>query len=59
LTTGTARSVLRSAVSCRRTGGSDSHPASAEDDEYVEQKYREVHDSIQRGMDALALPLFG
>jgi hypothetical protein len=35
----------------------------ANDDEYVERKYREVQDSIQAGMDALAreraLPLFG
>lgn len=35
----------------------------AEDDEYVDAKYREVQDSIQRGMDALArkraLPVFG
>ncbi|MDZ4265699.1 MAG: lysophospholipid acyltransferase family protein [Mycobacterium sp.] len=41
----------------------DHDPARAEDDDYVEQKYREVQDSIQRGMDALArkraLPLFG
>ena len=38
-------------------------PALADDDEYVERKYREVEDSIQRGMDVLArrraLPLFG
>ncbi|HWF30883.1 MAG TPA: lysophospholipid acyltransferase family protein [Mycobacterium sp.] len=37
-------------------------PARAEDDEYVDGKYREVEDSIQEGMDALArkraLPLF-
>src|ERR1700760_3181751 len=37
-------------------------PACAEDDEYVDRKYHEVQDSIQRGMDALArkraLPLF-
>jgi 1-acyl-sn-glycerol-3-phosphate acyltransferase len=36
--------------------------ARAEDDEYVDRKYREVQDSIQQGMDALArkraLPLF-
>lgn len=35
----------------------------AEDDDYVDAKYREVQESIQRGMDALArkraLPLFG
>ena len=41
----------------------DSDPARAEDDDYIEQKYREVEDSIQAGMDALArkrsLPLFG
>lgn len=41
----------------------DPDPALAEDDDYVERKYREVQDSIQRGMDALArkraLPLFG
>lgn len=41
----------------------DHDPSRAEDDDYVEQKYREVQDSIQRGMDALArkrsLPLFG
>jgi 1-acyl-sn-glycerol-3-phosphate acyltransferase len=40
----------------------DRDPARAEDDEYVDAKYREVEDSIQRGMDALArkraLPLF-
>jgi 1-acyl-sn-glycerol-3-phosphate acyltransferase len=38
-------------------------PARADDDDYVEDKYREVEDSIQHGMDALArkraLPLFG
>ena len=38
-------------------------PARAEDDKYVERKYHEVEDSIQRGMDALArkraLPVFG
>ena len=37
--------------------------ARADDDEYIDKKYREVQDSIQRGMDALArkraLPLFG
>jgi 1-acyl-sn-glycerol-3-phosphate acyltransferase len=37
--------------------------ARADDDDYIEQKYGEVQDSIQRGMDALArkraLPLFG
>ena len=36
--------------------------ARAEDDAYVDGKYREVQDSIQQGMDALArkraLPLF-
>jgi 1-acyl-sn-glycerol-3-phosphate acyltransferase len=41
----------------------DSDPERAEDDDYVERKYREVRDSIQHGMDALArrrrLPLFG
>jgi 1-acyl-sn-glycerol-3-phosphate acyltransferase len=41
----------------------DHDPARANDDEYVDRKYREVQDSIQRGMDALArkraLPLFG
>jgi hypothetical protein len=41
----------------------DHDPARAEDDDYVEQKYHEVEDSIQRGMAALArkraLPLFG
>ena len=35
----------------------------ADDDAYVEEKYREVQNSIQRGMDALArkraFPLFG
>jgi hypothetical protein len=40
----------------------DHDPARAEDDEYVDGKYREVQDSIQQGMDALArkraLPLF-
>src|SRR3954451_4168485 len=38
-------------------------PDRADDDDYLEEKYREVQDSIQRGMDALArkraLPLFG
>jgi 1-acyl-sn-glycerol-3-phosphate acyltransferase len=38
-------------------------PARAEDDDYVEAKYDEVRQSIQRGMDKLArrrrLPLFG
>jgi 1-acyl-sn-glycerol-3-phosphate acyltransferase len=41
----------------------DTDPARADDDDYVTQKYDEVQDSIQRGMDALArkrrLPLFG
>jgi 1-acyl-sn-glycerol-3-phosphate acyltransferase len=40
----------------------DHDPARAEDDDYVDGKYREVQDAIQRGMDALArkraLPLF-
>jgi 1-acyl-sn-glycerol-3-phosphate acyltransferase len=41
----------------------DHDPARADDDEYIDKKYREVQESIQRGMDALArkraLPLFG
>lgn len=41
----------------------DHDPVRADDDEYVDRKYQEVQDSIQRGMDALArkraLPLFG
>ncbi|MGB2919178.1 MAG: lysophospholipid acyltransferase family protein [Mycobacterium sp.] len=41
----------------------DHDPDRATDDDYVDSKYREVHDAIQRGMDALArkraLPLFG
>jgi 1-acyl-sn-glycerol-3-phosphate acyltransferase len=41
----------------------DADPDRADDDEYVDQKYDEVQDSIQHGMDALArkraLPLFG
>lgn len=41
----------------------DHDPARADDDEYIDRTYREVQDSIQRGMDALArkraLPLFG
>jgi 1-acyl-sn-glycerol-3-phosphate acyltransferase len=41
----------------------DSDPARADDDEYIDRKYHEVEDSIQRGMDALArkraLPVFG
>jgi 1-acyl-sn-glycerol-3-phosphate acyltransferase len=41
----------------------DGDPSRAEDDDYVEAKYREVCASIQAGMDALArrrrLPLFG
>jgi 1-acyl-sn-glycerol-3-phosphate acyltransferase len=41
----------------------DNDPDRAEDDEYVDRKYHEVQNSIQRGMDALArkraLPLFG
>jgi 1-acyl-sn-glycerol-3-phosphate acyltransferase len=41
----------------------DHDPARADDDEYLEEKYWEVQNSIQRGMDALArkraLPLFG
>jgi len=36
--------------------------ARAEDDQYVDRKYREVEDAIQQGTDALArkraLPLF-
>lgn len=41
----------------------DHDPELADDDEYVDRKYREVQESIQSGMDALArkraLPLFG
>jgi 1-acyl-sn-glycerol-3-phosphate acyltransferase len=41
----------------------DPDPHLADDQDYVESKYEEVQDSIQRGMDALArrrrLPLFG
>jgi 1-acyl-sn-glycerol-3-phosphate acyltransferase len=41
----------------------DHDPARADDDAYLERKYREVQDRIQSGMDALArkraLPLFG
>jgi 1-acyl-sn-glycerol-3-phosphate acyltransferase len=41
----------------------DNDPARADDQEYVDRKYHEVEDSIQRGMDGLArkraLPLFG
>ncbi len=41
----------------------DEDPARAEDEDYVEAKYREVEQSIQRGVDALArrrrLPLLG
>jgi 1-acyl-sn-glycerol-3-phosphate acyltransferase len=41
----------------------DHDPERADDDEYVQRKYQEVQDRIQRGMDALArrraLPLFG
>jgi 1-acyl-sn-glycerol-3-phosphate acyltransferase len=41
----------------------DRDPERASDEKYVEAKYREVRDSIQGGMDALArrrrLPLFG
>lgn len=41
----------------------DHDPDRADDNAYVEQKYREVQETIQRGMDALArkraLPLFG
>lgn len=41
----------------------DHDPARAEDDTYVQRKYREVEQSIQSGIDALArkraLPLFG
>ena len=38
-------------------------PTRADDEQYVDHKYREVQDGIQGGMDALArkraLPLFG
>ena len=41
----------------------DNDPERADDAEYVDRKYHEVEDSIQRGMDALArkraLPIFG
>ncbi|MHA0285317.1 lysophospholipid acyltransferase family protein [Mycobacterium sp. C3-094] len=41
----------------------DHDPARADDEAYIEKKYREVQDSIQSGMDALArkraFPLFG
>lgn len=41
----------------------DNDPTRVQDDEYVERKYREVQDSIQQGMDALArrraFPVFG
>ena len=43
--------------------GLDHDPARADDDEYVDRKYRDVRERIQLGMDALArkraLPLFG
>ncbi|VAZ59752.1 lysophospholipid acyltransferase family protein [Mycobacterium kansasii] len=43
--------------------GLNHDPARADDDAYVDSKYREVEHTIQRGMDALtrkrALPLFG
>jgi 1-acyl-sn-glycerol-3-phosphate acyltransferase len=41
----------------------DHDPARADDEAYVDRKYQEVQDAIQRGMDALArkraFPLFG
>jgi len=41
----------------------DSDPQRAQDDDYVQSKYREVEESIQAGMDVLtrrrAFPLFG
>lgn len=41
----------------------DHDPARADDADYVDRVYREVQDSIQRGMDELArkraFPLFG
>jgi 1-acyl-sn-glycerol-3-phosphate acyltransferase len=41
----------------------ETDPERADDEQYVQRKYAEVQDSIQRGMDALArkraLPLFG
>jgi 1-acyl-sn-glycerol-3-phosphate acyltransferase len=41
----------------------DHDPARANDDDYVERKYHEVQDAIQKGMDSLArkraFPLFG
>ncbi len=41
----------------------DRDPVRAQDEDYVNAKYREVRASIQHGMDALArrrrLPLFG
>jgi 1-acyl-sn-glycerol-3-phosphate acyltransferase len=41
----------------------DNDAARADDDEYVDRKYQEVQDSIQKGMNALArgraLPVFG
>jgi len=41
----------------------DHDPDGADDDEYIEEKYWEVQNNIQYGMDALArnraLPLFG
>jgi 1-acyl-sn-glycerol-3-phosphate acyltransferase len=41
----------------------DQDPERAEDEAYVDRKYREIQDSIQEGMDALArkraFPLFG
>jgi 1-acyl-sn-glycerol-3-phosphate acyltransferase len=51
------RTALRPAIQV------DDDPARADDESYVERVYREVEDSIQAGMDALArrraLPLFG
>ena len=41
----------------------DTDPERADDDDYVDRKYNEVQDTIQRGMNALArvraLPVFG
>jgi 1-acyl-sn-glycerol-3-phosphate acyltransferase len=51
------RTMLRPAIHV------DSDPARLEDDDYIEEIYQQVQDSIQEGMDTLArrrtFPLFG
>ena len=59
----TCRCRRRSAPSCSSRSSVDTDPTRADDEQYVDQIYREVETAIQAGMDRLAkrrsFPIFG